>query len=315
MTHDSDLDEADFDELPVELGIPDRSLHEYDRLDPFISRLGGEPTWLCEAPDSTEMLCTVCFSKMFLLVQFDCSDANCHEDRVLYLFACNTKKCVYTDPNRAFKAVIQRCPAKPEIVSNTSRPSANFWDSAEPAQPVAADVHNNHEGKSEFVDCKSHGKSCFPVMVLRIVDELIRNAVKRREPVPTQIQTEESDSDEEASVNEDLTMDAFIERTAHYPRQCLRYSPEGLPLHFSQRHQDTYKVLHCEKCRVEMKFLAQLMPAFLSVVKVDDHVDHIAKADRDKYKPFGDGLEFATVIVCWCEKCGTADTFVEQEVY
>lgn len=312
MSSEEEYSDLEFDSHGVvELGLPDRTVHEYDRMDPFVSRLGGEPTWLTTPPPDSELLCPVCSSKMFLLFQFDCPEESESVDRVLYLFACNTKKCVYSAPNKVFKAVLQKRPVESKKEVKTVS-AVNFWDSSETVDSKADTVK-----QTDFVSCgKSKG---LPVTVLKIVEELIRpkrTNQSENQNFSVENKTDQDGSSEEETVKEDIVMDAFLDRISHYPRQCIRYSPNGRPLHFSESHSNSYSKITCYKCsQPNPSFLAQLMPAFLSMVPVDEHVEHIPKAERGKFAPFGDGIEFATVLVLVCEGCESAFVHVELEEY
>ena len=302
--------ETDFDMTAfVELGLADRSVHDYDANDPFVSRLGGVPAWLTECVD---IACPVCSSKMFLLVQFDCPTDDGTEDRVLYLFGCNTKDCVLKDPQRAFKAVVQKRQARAVVEEK----SANFWEA--PVATVSLSSSDTSSRVEKFEDCKTVlSANSFPVVVLKIVEELIR--VKRKKDAEVTAMTdapEDAEEDDEPVVPEDEVMEEFMERVSHYPRQCVRYSPSGKILHFSQAHADAFEKHACSVCSGKnLSFLAQLMPAFLSLIQVDDFIGHIPKEQRGKHAPFGDGLEFATVMVLICGDCENANVWVELEDY
>src|SRR5216684_3540604 len=65
-------DESEFNDEEVELALPDRSNKEYDRKDPFVSKLGGQPSWLAGSVEEEKLNCKVCSSPMYLLFQMDC---------------------------------------------------------------------------------------------------------------------------------------------------------------------------------------------------------------------------------------------------
>lgn len=315
---DPSPDSSSSDELALEslqqfceLALPNRSVGEYDCLDPFISRLGGRPTWLtCPVPEN-ELMCPLCKSPLYLLVQFNCplSEPFAY-DRVLYLLACNSKACILESHSSSFKAIIQCKAATPA----PPKPTANFWEEPKPEASAFSSKDGGKRLEEKLVKCQDPVTGAFPVVVLKTIEELIRPSRKPAPPVEAESMVIEpngvddgfeSDSSEEPTTEqvEDEHFEAFQERISHYPKQCFRHCPGDQPLFFSAPDVAfSAAPFECSRCRKAMLFLGQLMPAAISFLPVDDsaYTSHISPSTKGKYAPFGDGLEFGTVLVYSC---------------
>ncbi|KAF9104734.1 hypothetical protein BGX27_009972 [Mortierella sp. AM989] len=81
---------------PVLLGMPDSPMEHQDDTDPYITKIGGVPSWLDQdlpAP-SKYGVCGACGKNMYLLLQAYVPLEKSPYDRTVYVWACNSRLCM-----------------------------------------------------------------------------------------------------------------------------------------------------------------------------------------------------------------------------
>ena len=305
----------DLEEVPVELGLPDGVLEEGDDLeDAYLSRIGGRPTWI--HPRKENYICERCKAVLYLLLQVDSPLAGF--DRVVYVFGCNSRDCTESGEQGVFKVVSQIHRLSP-VDPKEEKKKTGLWDSVfaadettkeeEQEQKQEQEQEQEQEEKGFYQGDYPVG---FPTLVLRIVDELIKERKKAKEE---QVEVQEGEDGEGYERMEvagyDKVFKHFHQRVSHYPRQCVRLAPGGQPLLFAELHESPLPV--CGECKESLQFDLQLMPAMLSLLPKDDdsYLTHVPKEKRNKMLPFGDGMEWASVMIYSCHGC--AKSKMEQE--
>ncbi|KAF9437164.1 hypothetical protein BGZ76_001774 [Entomortierella beljakovae] len=121
---------------PILLGLPDSPMERQDDVDPYITKIGGVPTWLNEKmPASSKYgVCGACGKNMHLLIQAYVPLDKSPYDRVVYVWACNQRLCMRK--NGSFRVVralklnpeyaqkLEKKP-KPAVVAPTPAPLVN----------------------------------------------------------------------------------------------------------------------------------------------------------------------------------------------
>lgn len=79
----------------MEVGVPGRYIGDQDTIDAFVSKVGGVARWVGSEPASERTRCAACRGRMWLLSQLEAPTASV--ERILYIFACNTKGCKTPD--------------------------------------------------------------------------------------------------------------------------------------------------------------------------------------------------------------------------
>ncbi|KAF8983730.1 hypothetical protein BGZ46_009692 [Entomortierella lignicola] len=81
---------------PILLGLPDSPMEPQDDVDPYITKIGGVPSWLDQdlpAP-SKYGICGACGKSMYLILQAYVPLEKSPYDRVVYVWACNQRLCM-----------------------------------------------------------------------------------------------------------------------------------------------------------------------------------------------------------------------------
>ncbi|KAF9358614.1 hypothetical protein BGX26_001306 [Mortierella sp. AD094] len=81
---------------PVLLGLPDSPMEHQDDIDPYITKIGGVPSWLDQdlpAP-SKYGVCGACGKSLYLILQAYVPLEKSPYDRVVYVWACNQRLCM-----------------------------------------------------------------------------------------------------------------------------------------------------------------------------------------------------------------------------
>ncbi|KAF9970976.1 hypothetical protein BGZ65_010729, partial [Modicella reniformis] len=81
---------------PVLLGMPDTPMDSREDTDPYVTKIGGVPSWLdrdLPAP-SKYGACEACGKRMYLLLQAYVPLEKSPYDRVVYVWACNQRLCM-----------------------------------------------------------------------------------------------------------------------------------------------------------------------------------------------------------------------------
>ncbi|KAI1319158.1 hypothetical protein EDD11_004801 [Mortierella claussenii] len=81
---------------PVLLGMPDSAMECQDDSDPYVTKIGGVPTWLDQDVPAPARygICGVCGKTMYLLLQAYVPLEKSPYDRVVYVWACNQRLCM-----------------------------------------------------------------------------------------------------------------------------------------------------------------------------------------------------------------------------
>ena len=260
---------------------------------------------------------------MFLLLQIDAPLVD-DLDRVIYVFACNTRLCTEGPLKDAldgpFKVVVQSRSTK----AAPQTPKKTFFDDL--MLDVKDTTVDSHDSlvlgiQGVHISPKSDEYLKFPATKLRIVDELISRAQRlgrengqaKKEGIDGQhpYKVEEASPEEGYESMEvagyDKYFKAFHMRVSHYPRQCVRYAPGTRPLLFSAAEPSDSLVCDCQGHPNPMQFDLQLMPAILSILPTNEerHLAHIPTNQRNTHSLFGDGMEWGTVLVYTCHLCHT----------
>lgn len=246
--------------------------------------------------------------------------------RVIYVFGCNTRECTESGDGSAFRVIIQGVPVAPKTLISESSSSAEkeetsdkcLWD-----RMMGSDM-TDLKSKFENLDCvdssvKGHFSQHFPVafppIALHIVEEIVCRG-NQRMPVgdkPTNEDELNKAGLEDGWSNElyekmlvtgyDKTFKKFHDRVAHYPNQCVRYSPGGEPLYYNSDPLPSLPC--CNSCNKPLSFELQLMPAILSKFPKDgdEYLKHIPSSKRGSHQFFEDGMEWGTIMVYSCFSC------------
>lgn len=314
-------------EEDVELGLPDGPLLNDEQIDPFVTKIGGKPTWLRPTPATEQQLtCTACAAQLYLLLQMDCplNGRASDVDRVIYVFGCNSRTCTESGQAGVVRVVVQ-CLEKAEVKrpkASLSAPKA-LWDdllasSALESSLSHLDLEETAPAPTQTTGHFSSDYPCgFPATALHIVDELIAIHSKPRNKSTPDLERMMAEADvngdtwqgevyEKMSVaGYDKTFKNFHNQVSHYPRQCVRYCPKGRPLLFSS--DPIPEIPPCPVCFKPRRFDLQLMPAVLSKLPTNQsqYLEHIPKKQRGQHPLFGDGMEWGTILVYSCGACSS----------
>jgi hypothetical protein len=279
---------------------------------------------------------------MFLLLQIDSPiPERPLVDRVIYVFACNTRTCTeghLRDAEKGAFSVILQTKASQETKSIKKPAEAFasksfFEDLMDCDVATGANIVSVREGPEEDAevqrvsgDLENIRINCarvqFQPIRLRIVEELIAKTSRLKIKPGRNIDESAGYTVDEANPEEgyeqmevagyDKCFKAFHTRVAHYPRQCVRYAPGTKPLFFSKITDGDAEgrdlaALTCDCTGVpqNMTFDLQLMPAILSLLPINDerHLRHVPKDLRAAHPLFGDGMEWGSVLVYTCHIC------------
>ncbi|KAF9170623.1 hypothetical protein BGX20_008716 [Mortierella sp. AD010] len=121
---------------PVLLGLPDSPMEHQDDVDPYITKIGGVPSWLDQnmpAP-SKYGICGACGKSLYLILQAYVPLEKSPYDRVVYVWACNQRLCMRK--NGSFR-VIRALKLNPEYAQKLEKKSK---PAAAPAPVIAPGV-------------------------------------------------------------------------------------------------------------------------------------------------------------------------------
>ena len=311
---------ADCDET-VELGLPDGPLDTIEEKDPFTSKIGGKPSLLFDsALIKDKAICSQCRSPLYLLLQMDCPDTP-GIDRVIYLFACNTRECTESGFSGVAAALVQCKPAnKSSQKSDKPHPSTDgLWGFLTGANASDQGEIDKRLSELSLLEDQTTGvhletfPTCFPAIRMHIVNELINiksKLVKHLDETNMGFDNNTEESSWQGETYESMQMlgydkvfKNFHTRVSYYPRQLVRYSPYGVPLLFSADPLPDIKA--CAHCGQSRHFDLQVMPAILSKLPINDpkYLKHIPESRRNMHPLYGDGMEWGTIIVYTCGTC------------
>lgn len=241
----------------IELALPDGPLSPAEDRDPFCSKLGGSPAWLI-TPTSAggNPACPRCQTEMYLILQMDCprEDLTLEDgravDRVVYVFACNTRTC--SQSPEGWRVIFQSRAAKEAIKESSkeaTKEAVNFWDSLMNEQNSENKASKSSETKEtcEIEETKETQETQtettlfsidnraaehshhFPPLFLHIEEEIIVPSKKSTSKAVQTIATPEEDWSGEQyekfmAPGTDKSFNKFQKRVANYPRQCVRYT-------------------------------------------------------------------------------------------
>ncbi|PVU97904.1 hypothetical protein BB559_001855 [Furculomyces boomerangus] len=211
---------------PILLGFPDGLQSATDSLDPFISKLGGIPTWLqnnqaTEIPTSEFAHCGNCNDLMILLFQIYAPLENSPFERVLYLWGCTKKSCM-KNPN-SFKAIRGQYINKeylrklyPDPVPETSNKNSN-------SEPFDLPELTN---KMEKISISPLEKQKTKKILLS----------ESKKPWPKILpHTSELYEVQELPKGVDKYLQHFLYVVGQNPEQCIRYQFDGIPLVYTNQ--------------------------------------------------------------------------------
>lgn len=275
---------------------------------------------------------------MFLLLQVDAPIPERPQiDRIIYVFACNTRICtegfLKDAENGAFSVIIQIRQSQEDIKTSFADrvvEKKSFFDDlmddtpdeTKVLGPIKPNDDNIRSVSNVFKTIGIHDEQpFFPPIRLRIVEELIASSSrigtkpsKNGDFSATNYKIEDANPEEVYEQMEvsgyDKFFKAFHTRVSHYPRQCVRYAPDSKPLIFSETsHLENPNAANltcsCTGPSKPMSFDLQLMPAILSILptNTEQNLRHIPKEKRATHQLFGDGMEWGTVLVYTCHIC------------
>ena len=322
----------------IELALPNGPLLFNEDNEVFTSKLGGRPVWLNNpSKDLVDSLkCLKCKTDLYLLLQMDCPREEFPAvDRVVYVFACNTREC--SQDSRGWRVIFmtRRNAAAPvtgfknEEVDGKTKTS--FWDSIMSESSSVVDTKENSQSSpalksdSKLENLISNPKNKFPGIYLHIDDEIIVEKREKKNPIVVQetapefsgsgIVEEEWSGEQYEKVRApgtDKSFNRFQKRVAHYPRQCVRYAVSGgqtpLLFHDCNLSDEINKLPLCPSCKSHpTRFELQLMPAILAFLPTEsaEYIGHIEKNKRSKNPMISDGMEWGTVMIYSCSAfCG-----------
>lgn len=314
-------------EEDVELGLPDGLLLDDEQADPFVTKIGGRPTWL-RLTSVTEQppICSQCRAPLYLLLQMDCPPAAraSHVDRVFYVFGCNSRVCTESGKRGVVRVLVQCLQSSATATATaTSSPSVaapkTLWDSIMDVSAIANSVSSLSLEATTQEQAAGHFAvdypCAFPATALHIVDELIAmhprpKGKESRDPTRMVLDANVSGDGWQSEAYEkmhiagyDKVFRNFHTRVAHYPRQCVRYCPGGNPLPFSA--DPIPEIPPCPTCSNPRRFELQLMPAILSKLPTSQasYLGHIPKHLRGKHPLYDDGMAWGTILVYSCGVC------------
>ncbi len=312
----------------VELALPDGPLMTNELQDPFVTKIGGRPTWpvvvekLASLGITKDTLkCGSCGCQLFLVLQMDCpwTGEEGFYDRIIYVFGCNSRVCTETQGDKAWKAfVLQR-----SSLTKTEEPKkVALWDSIMLGQQQAVEEKMKDMKIVDDRDIPVYEKQYpvgFPPTRLHICEEMIREKTKASPqvemiPAAYSVSGEEEWTGEAYESHHPMGVDksflAFQKRVSSYPRQCVRFSPAGTPLYFCNP-ESKFDAGCCQNCGQKRVFELQLMPAILSLLPTneEEHLKHIPEKKRGSHPLFGDGMEWGTVLVFTCGTCTRSTEF------
>lgn len=316
---------AGADQEDVELGLPDGPLDAAEQDDCFTTKIGGKPCWLRPCPQTEQDLaCRQCRAPLYLLLQMDCPLPQGRQlDRIICIFACNSRECTESGRDGVVRVIVQcrRAILETKPAAKLVSAPVGLWDrlmTGNEEQEVTEQVEAlSLSGSASTGVLSTQYPVQFPPLALHIVDELIapQNLRPRAtgDALPDAMMPAGAGGEEGWQMEEyekmtvagyDKVFRAFHSRVAHYPRQCVRYSPHGSPLLFSNDPPPP-PVPACSSCGRPRHFDLQLMPAILGLLPKDQdhHLTHIPKARRGQHPLYADGMEWGTILVYTCGAC------------
>lgn len=323
---------TDFDDVAVELALPDGPLSLGEEQDPFVSKVGGKPTLLFPSKilkddSSRSLACSRCGNSKYLILQLDCPlEEHPEIDRVIYVFACNSRVCTEAGQVGVVTSLLQCRRAMKDKGPESEKSPSSLWSSFASGTEIASDLEQlkiSDDSTTPGFYLEDMSVS-FPPTALHIVDELIADTrAPSRKSSSTELDALASGETSEVWQGEvyekmqvtgyDRAFKAFHTRVSHYPRQLARYSPGGEPLPFNADPLPT--ILPCDVCGKARRFELQLMPAILSKLPTNDskYLGHIPKKERNKHPLYGDGMEWGTIMIYNCEMCCVSPTVERWE--
>ena len=329
----------------IELALPDGALLPSEDTDVYTSKLGGRPVLFVQPPKDLldSLKCPLCNTELYLLLQMDCPREEYRGvDRIVYVFACNTRAC--SQDARGWRVIfmIKHKDEEEENKAQDSKGKASFWDSLmndevednkNPLSGASSAKSSVSKSSNNLPIPLSNPKNKFPGIYLHIDEEII---VEKREkkstvteiPENVSIAPEAAGGDEEWSGEQyekfrapgtDKSFNRFQKRVAHYPRQCVRYAVSGAqtPLLYHDLDLNTAvnKLGSCQLCNHPThRFELQLMPAVLAFLPTEspEYIKHIAEGKRSTNPMISDGMEWGSVMVYSCGAlCGLANKETE----
>ncbi|KAF9978429.1 hypothetical protein BGZ73_002325 [Actinomortierella ambigua] len=130
---------------PVLLGLPDTPMTAKEDVDPYVTKIGGVPNWLdASTPAPAKYgVCESCGKSMFLLLQAYVPLEKSPYDRVIYVWACNQRKCMR---NKGSVRVIRSMKLNPEYAAKLekkTKPTVAAAPATNPfGAPAAVDLGN-----------------------------------------------------------------------------------------------------------------------------------------------------------------------------
>lgn len=320
----------------IELALPDGDLLDCDDNEIFTSKLGGKPIWLHQpSKDLIDSLkCPRCSTELYLLLQMDCPREEYPSvDRIVYVFACNTRTC--SQDSRGWRVIFMMkhntVPTKISI-QDSSKPKASFWDSLmnddeKTEEKTNSEISSIPSDVSVSNPIRHNPKNKFPGIYLHIDEEIIVEKREKKSAIPenVKISSEATVGGEEEWSGEqyekfrapgtDKSFSRFQKRVSHYPRQCVRYAVSSgqspLLYHDIDIVSTVNNLSTCSRCNhVCNHFELQLMPAILAFLPTEssEYLAHIPENQKSKNPMISDGMEWGSILVYSCgELCGVAD--------
>ncbi|KAG0004047.1 hypothetical protein BGZ80_008730 [Entomortierella chlamydospora] len=111
---------------PVLLGLPDSPMEHQDDVDPYITKIGGVPSWLDQdmpAP-SKYGICGACGKNLYLILQAYVPLERSPYDRVVYVWACNQRLCMRKNGSFRVIRALKLNPEYAQKLEKKSKPAA-----------------------------------------------------------------------------------------------------------------------------------------------------------------------------------------------
>ena len=312
----------------VILGVKGCPLTVESNLLPWVTKMGGTPTYHEEDADHPDVLlikeqigpllsCNSCGLRMFLLIQCY-SPIDLADERMVYLFACNNSNCS-TKPSESWRCVsvcysllagtrgkeesdddveVQERVLGREQLSLYSFPPVLLDivpepNKAEDIEPTAVESQMiaEYERRELALKCKMRSAAA-DGLPLDDADEPEDNVGRDLEDLEHQLDLKNKPTD--------ILFDKYRRRIGRIPYQVLRYHRGGTPLFMNPPKLATQNIPPCRNCGAARTFEFQVLSSILYFLRTSDYVPLPGSC--------GDGLDFATASVYVCSKqCGAVD--------
>jgi len=256
------------------------------------------------------------------------------EDRVMWVFGCNTKECSQIASTWKAFSYSRKTPSTAKASEATSPTAAKLEFSMDDDDPislnelndllsdVAIDYHTKRKEKensgkterAEFTFARlKDSRLVFPCMSIEFYEDLPIKEKKKDVSSSYSLDGSTEEWNDEGyekahSLQVPKLLAKFQKTTANYPKQCVRYSFDGSsPLPYTS---EITRDISCSRCKQKLTFEAQLMPAILSLLPVEDDKYHEGKPSS--HGVLSRGMDWGSVYLFHCKNC-EAKALTENE--